>query len=111
MPWWAHEARHRVNRSSRTARDHAACHTTLSPVHTPPSRSAAEPFTFSESEETTIDALTVIRRRLQELTTGGGTTSQTLDALTQLGRRAYDEHGAAGANISAPCSPTSATCR
>jgi len=101
-----------VNRSCRTARDHAACHTTLGPLNTPPPRRrAAEPFTFSESEETTIDALTVIRRRLQELTTGGSTTSQTLDALTQLGRRAYDEHGAAGANISAPCSPTSATCR
>lgn len=47
----------------------------------------AEPFTFSESEETTIDALTAIRRRLQELATGRSTTSQMLDALTQPGRR------------------------
>jgi hypothetical protein len=47
----------------------------------------AEPFTFSESEETTIDALTATRRRLQELATGRSTTSQMLDALTQPGRR------------------------
>jgi hypothetical protein len=51
----------------------------------------AEPFTFSESEETTIDALTATRRRLQELATGRSTTSQMLDALTQsdVSPRAY----------------------
>ena len=80
-----------MNRSSRTARAHAGCHTILSPLHTPSRRSAAEPFKFSESEETTIDALTAIRRRLQELATGGSTTSQTLDALTRpdVSPRAY----------------------